>query len=94
MTPTTQLRKEQNCECCGQRVRVEGTTTMSYVGVDAEELAKLSKPVKDGPLAPDNIDQQFCSDWLKDEIRRVFAERDAANAKLAEAREVIDGESC
>jgi hypothetical protein len=56
-----------------------------------------------GPLTPDNIDKQFCSAWLQDEIRRVFKElaeardmfmvceleRDALRNELAEARAVL-----
>ena len=32
---------KQTCDVCGQRVRIQGDTTKSYVGVDAEELEKL-----------------------------------------------------
>jgi hypothetical protein len=42
-----------------------------------------------GPLSPANIDAQFCSDWLKDEIRRVFAERDAALARAEAAEKLL-----
>ena len=31
-----------------------------------------------GQLDLDNVDAQFCSDWLKDEIRRVLKERGTA----------------
>lgn len=30
-----------------------------------------------GPLSLENVESQFCSDWLKDEIRRVLKDRDA-----------------
>ena len=39
-----------------------------------------------GPLSLENVDAQFCSDWLKGEIRGLL-ER---NAVLTEALELID----
>ena len=42
-----------------------------------------------GPLSLANLPAQFCSDWLKDEIKRVIAERDSALARLKVAEEAL-----
>jgi hypothetical protein len=35
-----------------------------------------------GPLSPSNVDQQFCSDWLKSEIRRLFNRAEMLELRL------------
>lgn len=37
-------------------------------------------------LTPENIDAQFCSDWLKDEIRNLFKQRDDWRGTAQHAR--------
>lgn len=38
-----------------------------------------------GPLSLENIEAQFCSDWLKDEIRSNLTELETLKQKLAVA---------
>jgi hypothetical protein len=40
-------------------------------------MSTLEKAVSQKHLTPDTVDMQFCSDWLKDEIKTLFAQRDA-----------------
>jgi hypothetical protein len=42
-----------------------------------------------GPLSTENVDWQFCSDWLKDEIKRVLTERDRLEADAHALREAL-----
>jgi len=39
-------------------------------------MSTLEKAVSQEHLTLDTVDFQFCSDWLKDEIKRLFAEID------------------
>jgi hypothetical protein len=51
----------------------------------------LEKAVNQEHITEDTIDLQFCSDWMKDEIRRLFArakELESENKALIELRQM------
>ncbi len=70
------------CEACGSaKFQAELYKQETATPLEPAPLTAFDgKPLDIGPLSHSNVDQQFCSDWLKDEIRGLFstlAQRDA-----------------
>lgn len=42
----------------------------------------LLKAMTQTELTEDTVDEQYCSDWLKDQIKRLFKQRDMLRAEL------------
>lgn len=76
----------EGCTCSGVygrdgRCGVHAPHTPAPLGAE-EFKGSDGKPLDLGPLSAANVDQQFCSDWLKDEMRGLFATIDARDREI------------
>ncbi len=56
-------------------------------------MSTLKKAVTQEHITADTVDLQFCSDWLKDEIKRLFVTNEALQYKLSITEGQRDNES-
>jgi hypothetical protein len=62
-------------------------TPESFTSSVQRTFKMASEPLDTGPLSEKNVEHQFCSDWLKDEIKKLFKERAELTEELRRANQ-------
>jgi GMP synthase PP-ATPase subunit len=57
---------------------------------DPRVADSIAKQMRQEKLTPENVQDQFCSDWLKEQIRNLFSQLDASKVEARVTRECYD----